>query len=78
MDRINLDIEGDEYWLEGGDFDDMLEAVKAIPGRRYHAEYKLWILPGRPPDLARKLVPFRVMYIDPDSLADSMPRQVAP
>lgn len=46
MDRIDLEIEGDEYWVEGSDFDDMLEAVKAISGQRYHAEDKLWILAG--------------------------------
>lgn len=78
MDRIHLEIDGDEYWVEGGDFDDMLETVKALPGRQFDANAKAWTIPGRPTDAARRLAPFRLMYVDDDPLADSRPSQVRP
>lgn len=78
MDRINLEIDGDEYWVEGGDFDDMLEVVKELRGRRFDSETKAWVVSGTPNDIARELAPFRLMFVDSDPLADSTPNQVRP
>lgn len=45
-DRIRVTLQGHELAVTGGSFKDMLEAVKAIPGRRYDGERKIWELPG--------------------------------
>lgn len=78
MDRVCIIIDGDEFWLEGGDFEDMLEAVRLVPGRRFDRQDKAWIVPGKPREVARALLPYRLMYFDDDPLGDSNPTQVMP
>jgi hypothetical protein len=79
MDKIVLLIDGDEYWLEGGEFDDLLEAIKSLPGRRYDPAARAWIVPfDDPRDVAARVRPYKLMYVDDDPLGDSTPSQVSP
>lgn len=45
-DRIRVQIGGQEYFLVGGGFQEMLAAIKQINGRRFISEAKVWQLPG--------------------------------
>ena len=45
-DRIRVHIQGMEYNIVGGSFQEMLAAVKQIVGRRFVSELKVWQLPG--------------------------------
>jgi hypothetical protein len=45
-DRIRVQIDGQEYNVVGGAFQDMLATVKQINGRRFVSEIKVWQLPG--------------------------------
>jgi hypothetical protein len=54
-DRIRVHIEGKEYSVVGGDFQDMLAAVKQINGRRFVGELKVWQLPGTIADVRDQL-----------------------
>ncbi len=45
-DRIHVHIEGKEYSVVGGTFQQMLAAVKQINGRRFLGDLKVWQLPG--------------------------------
>jgi hypothetical protein len=45
-DRINVEIAGHEMALTGAPFQTMLEAVKALPDRRFDGERKIWSLAG--------------------------------
>jgi hypothetical protein len=54
-DRIRIHIEGKEYNVVGGDFQDMLAAVKQINGRRFVGELKVWQLPGSAADIQSQL-----------------------
>jgi hypothetical protein len=44
--RIKLRVENMDYDVVGGDFQQLLAAVKALPGRRYIGEQKVWTAPG--------------------------------
>lgn len=54
-DRIRVHIEGKEYSVVGGNFQDMLAAVKQINGRRFVGELKVWELPGSAKDIRGQL-----------------------
>lgn len=54
-DRIRVHIEGKEYNVVGGVFQQMLAAVKQIPGRRFVGELKVWQLPGTSADVQAHL-----------------------
>jgi hypothetical protein len=54
-DRIRVQIEGKEFSMVGGSFQDMLAAVKQINGRRFVSELKAWQLPGTVEDVQRQL-----------------------
>jgi hypothetical protein len=54
-DRIRVHIAGKEYSVVGGDFQDMLAAVKHINGRRFVGELKVWQLPGTVEDVRDQL-----------------------
>src|SRR5262245_29993726 len=45
-DRIRVKVEGQTCAIIGGSFQEMLEAVKAVPGRRFDGDSKVWELPG--------------------------------
>ena len=45
-DRIRVHIEGKEFSVVGGSFQEMLATVKNLPGRRFVGELKVWQLPG--------------------------------
>ncbi|MBI1878280.1 MAG: hypothetical protein HYR94_08655 [Chloroflexi bacterium] len=53
-DRIRIQIDGQEFNLVGGNFQDMLAAVKQINGRRFVSELKVWQLPGPVEDVQRQ------------------------
>ena len=78
MDKVHLIINGDPYWVEGGDFEDMLEAVKRLPGRRFDSGERAWVIPGTPEQAASSVRPYRVMFLDDDPLSESTPQQVQP
>jgi hypothetical protein len=54
-DRIRVHIEGKEFSVVGGEFRDMLAAVKQINGRRFVGELKVWQLPGTVEDIQNQL-----------------------
>lgn len=54
-DQIKVRVGGRAYAVVGGSFQEMLAAVKEVPGRRFLGSEKVWELPGEP-DAARKLV----------------------
>lgn len=79
MDKVRLLIEDEEYWVEGSDFDDMLDMVKSLPDRRYDLTDKVWIVAGHPRQVAALIQPLRLMHLDDDDpLIDSAPIQVRP
>ena len=54
-DRIRVHIEGKEFNVVGGSFQEMLTAVKQINGRRFVSELKVWQLPGAVDEVQRQL-----------------------
>lgn len=42
---LKIEIQNKEFTLSGGNFYEMLSAVKEIEGRRWDGDRKLWILP---------------------------------
>ena len=54
-DRIRVHIEQKEYSVVGGDFQEMLAAVKQVAGRRFVSELKVWQLPGKADEVAHQL-----------------------
>ena len=54
-DRIRVHIEGKEYQIVGGKFQEMLVAVKQINGRRFVSELKVWQLPGKAEEIQNQL-----------------------
>ncbi|MBN1994362.1 MAG: hypothetical protein JW953_16815 [Anaerolineae bacterium] len=53
--RIRVHIAGKEFSVVGGDFHDMLAAVKQINGRRFVSELKVWQLPGTAEEVQHQL-----------------------
>lgn len=45
-DRIRVIIQGHSLAVVGGTFQDMLAAVKTLPGRRFDGDKKVWEIPG--------------------------------
>ena len=54
-DRIRVHIENKEYSVVGGEFQEMLAAVKQVVGRRFVSELKVWQLPGKAEDIQNQL-----------------------
>jgi len=54
-DRIRIQVEGQEFNVVGGSFQDMLAAVKLINGRRFVGELRVWQLPGAVAEVERQL-----------------------
>jgi len=54
-DSIRVHIEGKEYFVVGGAFQEMLAAVKQIKGRRFIGELKAWQLPGAAGNIQNQL-----------------------
>lgn len=50
-DRIRVHLEGKEFNVEGGSFQEMLAVVKQINGRRFVSQSKAWQLPGSEADV---------------------------
>ena len=68
----------DLYWLEGGDFGDMLAVVRDVPGRRYDGKERSWVLTVSAREAATRLQPYRLMHEDDATLSGSEPMQVQP
>jgi hypothetical protein len=47
-DRIRVTVQGHSLVVVGGSFQEMLAAVKNLPGRRFDGESKVWEIPGEP------------------------------
>jgi len=77
-DRIQLIIDGDDYWVEGAEFEEMLEAVRSFPGRKYDASAKAWSLPSTPEQAASQLSPLKLMYADDELGGDGAVLQLRP
>ncbi len=54
-DRIRVQIGGQDFFVVGGGFQEMLSAVKQINGRRFVSEAKVWQLPGAVEDIQNQL-----------------------
>lgn len=54
-DRIRIQIGDQEFNVVGGTFQEMLNAVKQINGRRFVSELKVWQLPGPAEEVQRQL-----------------------
>lgn len=56
----------------------MLEAVRSLPGRRFDRDEKVWQLVQTESQVARAILPYRLMWSDGDELGDTTPQQVFP
>jgi hypothetical protein len=54
-DRIRVQVAGKEFHVVGGNFQEMLAAVKQINGRRFVGELKVWQLPGTVQNIQNQL-----------------------
>lgn len=54
-DRIRVHIEGKEFSVVGGSFQEMLASVKQINGRRFVGALKVWQLPGKVEEIKNQL-----------------------
>jgi hypothetical protein len=45
-DSIKIRVENSDYEVVGGSFQQLLAAVKALPGRRFLGQEKIWSVPG--------------------------------
>ncbi len=68
MEQIKVSIEGKHYSVIGGDFWEMLEKVKSIPGRKMLPD-KVWSLPVTLDGTRAQLAPLQV--VDEDGLLDA-------
>jgi hypothetical protein len=63
---IKVRIDNDLFFVVGGEFDEMLAAVKEIPGRRY--ELKIWTLPYSLSKVQEFLEPYGFKVVTSDEL----------
>ncbi len=67
MEQIKVSIGGQPYSVIGGDFYEMLEQVKGIPGRQY--DRKVWSLPATLEEARTTLAPLQI--VDEDGMLDA-------
>jgi hypothetical protein len=63
---IKVQVEGELLFVVGGEFDEMLETVKEIPGRRY--DLKIWTLPYSLSKVHEFLEPYGFKVVTSDEL----------
>lgn len=76
-DRIRVHIEGKEFSVIGGSFQNMLAAVKQINGRRFVSALKVWQLPGKAEDIKNQLAIGGFQLEGGTPIADDAPAQAA-
>lgn len=54
-DRIQVQVAGQVFSVVGGEFRQMLAAVKALPGRRFEGNSKVWQLPGTVEEITKQV-----------------------
>ncbi|MCB0190925.1 MAG: hypothetical protein KDJ65_03175 [Anaerolineae bacterium] len=74
-DRIRVHIEGKEFSVVGGSFQNMLAAVKQINGRRFVGALKVWQLPGKAEDIKNQLAISGFQLEGGTPVADETPAQ---
>lgn len=74
-DRIRVHIEGKEFSVVGGSFQEMLAAVKQINGRRFVSALKVWQLPGKAEEIKNQLSITGFQLEGGDPVADDVPTQ---
>ena len=67
MDQVQITVTDGSYKVIGGEFWEMLEKVKSIPGRKY--ERKVWTLPISLEEARKQLHPLQV--VDEDALLEA-------
>lgn len=75
-DRIWITIEGAEYWVEGGDFEEMLYAVRDLLQSKFKKRDRTWVVSNTARDAAARLLPHRLIMVIGDS--DSVGELVSP
>lgn len=68
MQTLKIEVEGIEYTVAGSDFYSMLEQVKAISGRRWDGDRKLWKLPGALEEIRAKLGDLQILGTEDEIL----------
>ena len=71
-DRILIRVDGEIKAIVGSAFRAMLDAVKAIEGRRFASSEKLWELPGALPEIMASLEAQGLRIVAPEQ-ADKLP-----
>ena len=77
-DRIRVHLDNKAYSIVGGDFQEMLAAVKQITGRRFISELKVWQLPGTVEEVAHQLTISGYELEGGEPLAESTPAPSGP
>jgi hypothetical protein len=67
---LKVEIEGKEFQVTGGNFYDILTSVKAVPGRRWDGDRKLWILPLTIAEAKEALSEYKILG-DEDEVIDA-------
>lgn len=60
-DKIWITIAGQEFWVEGGEFEEMLYAVRDRLQSKFKSRPRAWIVKDSPHDAAALLRPFRLI-----------------
>ena len=61
QDKIWLTIDGNEFWVEGGDFEEMLYAVRDRLTSKFKNRDRTWVVSNEPQDAAARLHPLRLV-----------------
>lgn len=76
INTLQIETDGQVYTVTGGDFYDMLAEVKAIPGRRWDGERKLWKLPLTLAEAKDALSEYQILS-DEDEVIDAEIAEIA-
>lgn len=68
MQVLKIEVEGIEYTVAGSDFYTMLDRVKAIPGRAWDGDRRLWKLPGAIDEVRSTLSSLKLLGSDDEVL----------
>lgn len=72
-DQISVQLEDGEYAVVGGQFYPMLNAVKAIEGRRWQPQQRAWQLPVTLADLRETVSEYGFQVVTPEEAAELPP-----
>ena len=68
MQTLKIEVAGSEYTVTGADFYEMLAQVKAIAGREWKGDRKIWALPGTIDEVRSNLHELQILGDEDDVL----------